>query len=98
METSLRYVSTIGYSQIAVVFLNHVLPQATMPEADWGPYLQRFRGERYANMKEPTETLALQERRGDTNFGYEPEGETTNVSQTNSQTDTGLQGHVAVPT
>ena len=27
------------------------------PAEDWGPYLQQHRGERYADMQEPTEKL-----------------------------------------
>ena len=33
--------------------------QATSPSSDWGPYLAKHRGERYATMDEPYEAVAL---------------------------------------
>ncbi|XP_078489293.1 sodium- and chloride-dependent neutral and basic amino acid transporter B(0+)-like [Ciona intestinalis] len=33
--------------------------KASDPAPDWGPYLKKFRGQRYANMQEPAEALAL---------------------------------------
>jgi len=35
--------------------------QACTPTADWGPYLKKHRGGRYADMQEPKESVVLNE-------------------------------------
>lgn len=41
-------------SEIEIYFF-----QASDPSLDWGPYLKKFRGERYKDMNEPQEALEL---------------------------------------
>ena len=38
--------------------------QSFLPAADWGPYLKEHRGERYKNMAEPREAIALRKALG----------------------------------
>lgn len=47
--------------------------KASSPASDWGPYLKKFRGQRYALMKEPEEALDIQDM-GSGNPGYEIDG------------------------
>lgn len=60
-----------------------IFSQASNPTKDWGPYLKKFRGERYANMAEPEEAIAISKQN-------EKEGENPAYVEdeaTNDQTD-----------
>ncbi|CAK8698151.1 sodium- and chloride-dependent neutral and basic amino acid transporter B(0+)-like [Clavelina lepadiformis] len=58
---------------VALIQCDGNLFKAALPAKDWGPYLKQFRGERYADMAEPQEALALNEGndKGQANPTYE---------------------------
>uniref|UniRef100_H2ZHX3 Transporter n=1 Tax=Ciona savignyi TaxID=51511 RepID=H2ZHX3_CIOSA len=46
-------------SPLLLIVRYSIFIPASDPAPDWGPYLKKFRGQRYANMSEPVEALAL---------------------------------------
>ncbi|XP_039272885.2 sodium- and chloride-dependent neutral and basic amino acid transporter B(0+)-like [Styela clava] len=57
---------------VAIIKNRGNIIKASKPEMDWGPYLKKFRGQRYALMNEPVEALDIQEM-GERNPTFEQE-------------------------